>query len=157
MPSRLRDHGSLIDIAPVVYLIDRLAPRLASSLARVGRPFGDDFINYWSAAWLAFNGRADEICDWNAFTPSKLESQARQSISITTAIPCSYSFSQRRLRSAARGGADLWAVAGPGDARSFHQCAREVRRDLHGRIVWPRLDASGAPTAFRRRPVQRTV
>lgn len=32
-----------------------------------GRPFGDDFINYWSAATLAFNGRAAEVYDFRAF------------------------------------------------------------------------------------------
>lgn len=43
-----------------------MAPRLFDA-TRAGRPFGDDFINYWSAAWLAFHGRAAEIYDWNAF------------------------------------------------------------------------------------------
>lgn len=43
-----------------------MAPRLFDA-TRTGRPFGDDFINYWSAAWLAFHGRAAEIYDWNAF------------------------------------------------------------------------------------------
>jgi arabinofuranan 3-O-arabinosyltransferase len=32
-----------------------------------GRPFGDDFVNYWSAAWLALHGRAGEIYDVHAF------------------------------------------------------------------------------------------
>jgi len=31
------------------------------------RPFGDDFINYWSAAWLAWHGRAATIYDWDGF------------------------------------------------------------------------------------------
>ncbi|RDV04716.1 glycosyltransferase family 87 protein [Undibacter mobilis] len=63
MSSRLRAIAVCwLVIAPVVYVIDLLVLRL-----RDGRPFGDDFINYWSAAWLAFNGRAAEIYDWNAF------------------------------------------------------------------------------------------
>lgn len=53
-------------IAPIAYLVDLMAPRLFDA-TRAGRPFGDDFINYWSAAWLAFHGRAAEIYDWNAF------------------------------------------------------------------------------------------
>lgn len=53
-------------IAPVIYVVDLMAPRLFDD-TRTGRPFGDDFINYWSAAWLAFHGRASEIYDWNAF------------------------------------------------------------------------------------------
>ena len=32
-----------------------------------GRPFGDDWVNYWSAAWLALHGRAAEIYNVNAF------------------------------------------------------------------------------------------
>ena len=32
-----------------------------------GRPFGDDFINYWSGAYLAWHGRAGEIYNWNVF------------------------------------------------------------------------------------------
>lgn len=31
------------------------------------QPFGADFINYWSAAALAWSGRANEIYDWLAF------------------------------------------------------------------------------------------
>lgn len=32
-----------------------------------GRPLGDDFVNYWSGAFLAWHGRVIEIFDWNAF------------------------------------------------------------------------------------------
>lgn len=32
-----------------------------------GRPFGDDFINYWSGAYLAWHGRVGDIYDWNLF------------------------------------------------------------------------------------------
>jgi len=32
-----------------------------------GRPFGDDFINYWSAPFLALHGRVGEIYDIHAF------------------------------------------------------------------------------------------
>lgn len=32
-----------------------------------GRPFGDDFVNYWSGAFLAWRGRAAEIYDPAAF------------------------------------------------------------------------------------------
>ena len=33
----------------------------------VGRPFGDDWVNYWSAAYLALHGRAAEIYDLHVF------------------------------------------------------------------------------------------
>jgi hypothetical protein len=32
-----------------------------------GRPFGDDYVNYWSAAYLAIHGLADRIYNWDAF------------------------------------------------------------------------------------------
>lgn len=32
-----------------------------------GRPFGDDFLNYWSGAFLALHGRAAEVYDVIAF------------------------------------------------------------------------------------------
>jgi hypothetical protein len=33
----------------------------------VGRPFGDDWVNYWSGAYLALHGAAAQIYDLNAF------------------------------------------------------------------------------------------
>src|SRR5262245_36204760 len=32
-----------------------------------GRPIGDDFINYWSGAYLALHQRAAEIYNWHAY------------------------------------------------------------------------------------------
>ena len=32
-----------------------------------GRPIGDDFVNYWSGAWLALHQRAAEIYHWPAY------------------------------------------------------------------------------------------
>lgn len=67
MQSRLRAIAiSWCAIAPVIYAVDLMAPRLFDG-TRAGRPLGDDFINYWSAAWLAFHGRVAEIYDWDAF------------------------------------------------------------------------------------------
>lgn len=67
LQSRLRAIAiSWCAIAPIIYVFDLVAPRLFDA-TRAGRPLGDDFINYWSAAWLAFHGRAAEIYDWNAF------------------------------------------------------------------------------------------
>jgi hypothetical protein len=33
----------------------------------LGRPFGDDFANYWSGALIAFHGRVAEVYDFAAF------------------------------------------------------------------------------------------
>jgi len=32
-----------------------------------GRPFGDDYVNYWSAAYLALHGQAKLVYDWTGF------------------------------------------------------------------------------------------
>lgn len=37
------------------------------SLTARGRPIGDDFVNFWSGAWLAWHGRAADIFDWPAY------------------------------------------------------------------------------------------
>ena len=53
--------------AGLTYLID-LLPQTTDGLSNgLGRPFGDDFLNYWSGAFLAFHGRAAEIYDFAAF------------------------------------------------------------------------------------------
>lgn len=33
----------------------------------LGRPFGDDFINYWSGAWLTWHGRIADVYNFEAF------------------------------------------------------------------------------------------
>src|SRR4029077_11019842 len=37
------------------------------SLTSNGRPLGDDFVNYWSGAFLAWHGRAAEVYNWPAY------------------------------------------------------------------------------------------
>ena len=54
-------------VAGVAYVIDLLRQTHDGLTNGAGRPFGDDFINYWSAAFLAWHGRAAEIYDWAAF------------------------------------------------------------------------------------------
>jgi arabinofuranan 3-O-arabinosyltransferase len=58
---------SWIAVAGAVYVFDLLRQTRAGLTNGAGRPFGDDFINYWSAASLAWHGRAGEIYDWSAF------------------------------------------------------------------------------------------
>ena len=53
--------------AALIYLID-LLPQIGNGLSDgLGRPFGDDFVNYWSGAFLAFHGRAAEVYGFAAF------------------------------------------------------------------------------------------
>lgn len=54
-------------MASAVYLFDLLRQTKDGLTNGAGRPFGDDFINYWSAAFLAWHGRAAEIYGWSAF------------------------------------------------------------------------------------------
>ena len=56
-----------VAIALVCYVIDLLRQTSAGLTNGRGRPFGDDFMNYWSGAWLALHGRAAEVYDWHAF------------------------------------------------------------------------------------------
>ena len=53
--------------ALLTYLLD-LLPQIKGGLSNGhGRPFGDDFVNYWSGAFLAFHGRVAEVYDFAAF------------------------------------------------------------------------------------------
>lgn len=49
------------------YVFDLYRQTLAHLTNGAGRPFGDDFLNYWSGAFLALHGRAAEVYDFNAF------------------------------------------------------------------------------------------
>jgi len=56
-----------IPLAASLYVIN-LLPQTRDGLSDgVYRPLGDDFVNYWSAPFLALHGRADEIYDFHAF------------------------------------------------------------------------------------------
>jgi hypothetical protein len=58
---------SWIAIAAIAYALYLWGQTRAGLSNGEGRPFGDDFLNYWSAAFLAWHGRAGEIYNWNAF------------------------------------------------------------------------------------------
>ncbi len=54
-------------LAAALY-VTNLLPQTRDGLSDgVYRPFGDDFVNYWSAPFLALHGRAHEIYDFHAF------------------------------------------------------------------------------------------
>ena len=56
-----------IAVAAAGYLLDLLRQTRAGLTNGIGRPFGDDFINFWSGPYLAWHGRAAEIYNWEAF------------------------------------------------------------------------------------------
>jgi arabinofuranan 3-O-arabinosyltransferase len=59
--------GCFVAVAALVYAYD-LHRQVQDHLTDgAGRPFGDDFINFWSGAYLAWHGRAPEIYDPAAF------------------------------------------------------------------------------------------
>jgi hypothetical protein len=53
--------------APVLYAWDLWGQTRTGLTNGFGRPFGDDFINYWSGAWLAWHGRIADIYNFEAF------------------------------------------------------------------------------------------
>jgi hypothetical protein len=56
-----------IVIAAVAYVMDLLRQTRVDLTDGIRRPFGDDFLNFWSGAYLALHGRAAEIYDFAAF------------------------------------------------------------------------------------------
>src|SRR5215475_2386864 len=54
-------------IALAAYGVDLLHQTQAGLSDGISRAFGDDFVNYWSGAFLALHGRAAEIYDFVAF------------------------------------------------------------------------------------------
>lgn len=67
-PARLRRIARLwIGIAAISWLVDLLQQTREGLSNGLGRPFGDDFVNYWSGAFLAFHGRIGEVYDFAAF------------------------------------------------------------------------------------------
>ncbi|MDQ2079334.1 glycosyltransferase family 87 protein [Xanthobacteraceae bacterium Astr-EGSB] len=53
--------------ALIAYALDLWGQTRHGLAGETGRAFGDDFINYWSGAWLAWHGRAGIIYDLAAF------------------------------------------------------------------------------------------
>jgi arabinofuranan 3-O-arabinosyltransferase len=58
---------SYIAAAVFGYFFDLLHQTHNHLINAAGRPFGDDFVNYWSGAFLALHGRSAEIYDFAAF------------------------------------------------------------------------------------------
>ena len=58
---------SFVAAAVLIYFFDLLHQTQNHLLDADGRPFGDDFVNFWSGAFLALHGRAAEIYDIHAF------------------------------------------------------------------------------------------
>jgi arabinofuranan 3-O-arabinosyltransferase len=58
---------TFVAVAAAIYLYD-LYPQTRDHLTNgAGRPFGDDFINFWSGAYLAAHGHAAQVYDPAAF------------------------------------------------------------------------------------------
>ena len=54
-------------VAAAVYAADMLRTGASSLTDPNGRPLGDDFLNYWSGAFLAWHGRAADVYNWPAY------------------------------------------------------------------------------------------
>ena len=67
-PARVRVIAWLwVGLAGIAWLVDLLQQTKEGLSNGLGRPFGDDFVNYWSGAFLALHGRVPEIYDFAAF------------------------------------------------------------------------------------------
>jgi hypothetical protein len=58
---------SFVAAALFVYFFDLLHQTQHGLTNGAGRPFGDDWVNYWSGGFLALRGRAAEVYDLHAF------------------------------------------------------------------------------------------
>jgi arabinofuranan 3-O-arabinosyltransferase len=56
-----------IVIAGLAYAYDLFRPTGSGLTDASGRPLGDDFVNYWSGAFLAWHGRVAEVYNWPAY------------------------------------------------------------------------------------------
>lgn len=56
-----------VAVASIVYVVDLLRQTRDGLTDGIGRPFGDDFINFWSGPVLAWYQRAAEIYNFGAF------------------------------------------------------------------------------------------
>src|SRR5580704_16846358 len=58
---------SFVAVAAAIYLYDLFQQTHDHFTNGMGRPFGDDFINFWSGAYLAVHGLATQVYDPAAF------------------------------------------------------------------------------------------
>jgi arabinofuranan 3-O-arabinosyltransferase len=58
---------SFVAVAAAIYLYDLFQQTRDHFTNGLGRPFGDDFINFWSGAYLAVHGHATQVYDPAAF------------------------------------------------------------------------------------------
>jgi hypothetical protein len=64
---RVRTIASIWAIATGLFYCYDILRDTGRTLTAGGRPLGDDFVNFWSGATLAWSGRAGEVYDWPAY------------------------------------------------------------------------------------------
>ena len=65
--SRIRMIAVTWAIAAGIFYCYDILRDTGASLTTNGRPLGDDFVNYWSGAFLAWHGRAADVYNWPAY------------------------------------------------------------------------------------------
>jgi hypothetical protein len=65
--SRIKTIASIWAIAAGLFYCYDVLRDTGRTLTAAGRPLGDDFVNFWSGAQLAWSGRAAEVYDWPAY------------------------------------------------------------------------------------------
>ncbi len=64
---RIRTIASIWAIATGIFYWYDILRDTGRTLTAAGRPLGDDFVNFWSGAHLAWSGRAADVYDWPAY------------------------------------------------------------------------------------------
>jgi arabinofuranan 3-O-arabinosyltransferase len=65
--SRIRTIASIWAIAAGLFYCYDILRDTGATLTTNGRPLGDDFVNYWSGAFLAWHGRAADVYNWPTY------------------------------------------------------------------------------------------
>src|SRR5436305_881501 len=65
--NRIRTIASIWAIAAGLFYCYDILRDTGATLTTNGRPLGDDFVNYWSGAFLAWHDRAADVYNWPAY------------------------------------------------------------------------------------------
>src|SRR4051795_1835591 len=65
--SRIRTIASIWAIAAGLFYCYDILRDNGATLTTNGRPLGDDYVNYWSGAFLAWHGRVADVYNWPVY------------------------------------------------------------------------------------------
>jgi hypothetical protein len=121
-----------IAVAVVAYLVDLLRQTRDGLTDGMGRPFGDDFINFWAGPFLAWHQRSAEIYNFSAFHAFE------QSVVGASLMGYHYSYPPTLLLLSAAGAHPLRSGAG---AVAMRRLVRVLSRAPHRHAARPPASA----------------